>query len=49
MKFSMIRRSFPIKITEASNGDAQVTIRGRNYSPAEISSMILDEDEADRR
>jgi len=31
----------PFKITEASNGDAQVTIRGRNYSPAEISSMIL--------
>jgi molecular chaperone DnaK len=29
------------KITEASNGDAQVTIRGKNYSPAEISSMIL--------
>jgi molecular chaperone DnaK len=31
----------PYKITEASNGDAQVTIKGRNYSPAEISSMIL--------
>ena len=31
----------PFKITEAGNGDAQVTIRGRNYSPAEISSMIL--------
>jgi len=31
----------PFKITEAANGDAQVTIRGRNYSPAEISSMIL--------
>src|SRR5512133_3404591 len=31
----------PFKITEATNGDAQVTIRGRNYSPAEISSMIL--------
>ena len=31
----------PYKITEASNGDAQVTVRGRNYSPAEISSMIL--------
>jgi molecular chaperone DnaK len=31
----------PFKITEASNGDAQVTVRGRNYSPAEISSMIL--------
>ena len=31
----------PYSITEASNGDAQVTVRGRNYSPAEISSMIL--------
>ncbi len=31
----------PFKITEAPNGDAQVTVRGRNYSPAEISSMIL--------
>ena len=31
----------PYKITEAGNGDAQITVRGRNYSPAEISSMIL--------
>jgi molecular chaperone DnaK len=31
----------PFKITEAGNADAQVTIRGKNYSPAEISSMIL--------
>jgi len=31
----------PYKITEAANGDAQVTVRGRNYSPAEISSMVL--------
>ncbi|OPY10782.1 MAG: Chaperone protein DnaK [Syntrophus sp. PtaU1.Bin005] len=31
----------PFKITEASNGDAQVEVRGRAYSPAEISSMIL--------
>ncbi|MDD5533401.1 MAG: molecular chaperone DnaK, partial [Syntrophales bacterium] len=31
----------PFKISEASNGDAQMTIRGKNYSPAEISSMIL--------
>jgi len=31
----------PYKITEASNGDAQVTIKARNYSPAEISSYIL--------
>ena len=29
------------KITEAPNGDAQVTVRGKNYSPAEISVMIL--------
>jgi len=31
----------PFKITEASNGDAQIEVRGRAYSPAEISSMIL--------
>ena len=29
------------RITEAANGDAQVTVRDRNYSPAEISSMVL--------
>jgi len=31
----------PYKITEAPNGDGQVTIRDRSYSPAEISSMVL--------
>jgi len=31
----------PYKITEASNGDTQLTIRGKNYSPTEISAMIL--------
>ncbi|HDQ04153.1 MAG TPA: molecular chaperone DnaK, partial [Deltaproteobacteria bacterium] len=31
----------PYKITEAPNGDAQVSVRGKNYSPAEISAMIL--------
>ena len=31
----------PYKITEAANADAQVTIRKKNYSPAEISAMIL--------
>ena len=31
----------PYRITEAPNGDAQVTIKGRNYSPAEISAFIL--------
>ncbi|MCX5844909.1 MAG: molecular chaperone DnaK [Deltaproteobacteria bacterium] len=31
----------PFKITEAANGDAQVTVKGRSYSPAEISSIVL--------
>ncbi len=29
------------KITEAPNGDGQVTVRDRSYSPAEISAFIL--------
>ncbi len=31
----------PYKIIESENGDAWVEIKGRKYSPAEISSMIL--------
>ena len=31
----------PYKIKQASNGDAVLNIRGKDYSPAEISSMIL--------
>ena len=31
----------PYKIVEASNGDAHVEVRGKKYSPAEISAMIL--------
>ena len=31
----------PYKIAKSSNGDACVVIRGKEYSPAEISSMIL--------
>jgi len=31
----------PYKIDEAPNGDARLTIRGKQYSPAEISSFIL--------
>jgi molecular chaperone DnaK len=31
----------PYKLTKASNGDAQVSIRDKEYSPAEISSMVL--------
>ncbi len=31
----------PYKITKGANGDAQVTIKDRSYSPAEISAMVL--------
>ena len=31
----------PYKISKASNGDASVSVRGKDYSPAEISAMIL--------
>ena len=31
----------PFKITKGDNGDAYVEVRGKNYSPSEISSMIL--------
>ena len=31
----------PYKIEQASNGDAHIKIRGKSYSPAEISSYIL--------
>ncbi len=31
----------PFKITEAKNGDAQVTTRGKDYSTPEVSSMVL--------
>jgi molecular chaperone DnaK len=34
-------RVLPYKITKAANGDAHVSIRGKDYSPAEISAMIL--------
>jgi molecular chaperone DnaK len=31
----------PYKIVKADNGDAHLDIRGRRYSPAEISAMVL--------
>ena len=31
----------PYKINEAQNGDAHVEIRGKSYSPPEVSAMIL--------
>lgn len=35
------KKRLPYKIVEASNGDAHVEIRGKSYSPPEISAMIL--------
>jgi molecular chaperone DnaK len=35
------KERLPYKIVEASNGDAHVEIRGKTYSPPEISAMIL--------
>jgi molecular chaperone DnaK len=35
------RRILPYKIVRASNGDAWVELAGRQYSPPEISAMIL--------
>ena len=34
-------KRLPYKIVEAANGDAHVEVRGKHYSPAEISAMIL--------
>jgi molecular chaperone DnaK len=34
-------RKVPYKVVKAPNGDARVEVRGKQYSPAEISAMIL--------
>jgi molecular chaperone DnaK len=34
-------RVLPYKIEKASNGDVRINLRGKQYSPAEISSFIL--------
>jgi molecular chaperone DnaK len=34
-------KKLPYKIVEAPNGDAHVEIRGKRYSPPEVSAMIL--------
>jgi molecular chaperone DnaK len=35
------KQRLPYKMVEASNGDAHVDIRGKHYSPPEISAMVL--------
>ncbi|MDE3119596.1 MAG: molecular chaperone DnaK [Nitrospirota bacterium] len=34
-------KRLPYKVVEANNGDAHVEIRGKQYSPSEVSAMIL--------
>ena len=35
------RKNLPYDVTKAENGDARITLKGRHYSPAEMSSFIL--------
>ena len=37
------REILPYEITEAGNGDVKIRVRGRDYSPEEISAFILKE------
>ncbi|MFC2002660.1 molecular chaperone DnaK [Chloroflexota bacterium] len=41
------RKLLPYKITKAPNGDAKVVMGDREYSPAEISAMVLQKLKAD--
>ena len=40
-------KRLPYKITEASNGDCRVVMGGKEYSPQEVSAMILQKLKAD--
>src|SRR5437763_10945563 len=40
-------KSVPYKITRAANGDVRVVMGGREYSPPEVSAMILQKLKAD--
>jgi molecular chaperone DnaK len=40
-------KRLPYKITEATNGDCRVVMGGKEYSPQEVSSMILQKLKAD--
>ncbi len=38
---SRMRQSSPFEIVDSSNGDARVSVQGRNYSPPELSGIVL--------
>jgi len=40
-EFQEIMSHLPYKVTAAPNGDARVSVRGKDYSPPEISAMLL--------
>jgi molecular chaperone DnaK len=40
-EIQQVKSISPFKITQAANGDAQVEIQGKAYSPAEISAHVL--------
>jgi len=35
------RKNLPYAVTQSENGDVRISLKGRDYSPAEISSFIL--------
>ncbi|HEU4768073.1 MAG TPA: molecular chaperone DnaK [Pyrinomonadaceae bacterium] len=38
---SRMRKTSPFEIVDSSNGDARVSVQGRNYSPPELSGIVL--------
>ena len=36
-----MRKTSPFEIVDSSNGDARVSVQGRNYSPPELSGIVL--------
>ena len=46
-KYSSAVKRVPYKVTEAPNGDVRVVLDGREYSPPEVSAMILAKLKAD--
>jgi molecular chaperone DnaK len=41
MEVSRMRETSPFEIVDSPNGDARVRVQGRNYSPPELSGIVL--------
>ncbi|HVI70738.1 MAG TPA: molecular chaperone DnaK [Pyrinomonadaceae bacterium] len=41
MEVSRMRETSPFEIVDSPNGDAKVRVQGRNYSPPELSGIVL--------